>query len=221
MSILAFELTLHALCRHHLDVYRQFGPDSISLLGGYLRFINTMSTTQMLSTVDCHFRRCCNVCKYSTDQRFQKRCIICWVICHRVNVDAFRSLISSRGITLVCSPIKKCPGVNTSKSSGSLLMGQSGREFRRDSPITRRIWCFTDRMADSASPLKCGDSGGEKCHVVPLLAIAVCTRSANNFRSARTNTAAAPTKFVGETLKWNFHLKLILKQTEDSVEIRI
>lgn len=42
--------------------------------GGWLSsMMRTRSPMATLSVVDCHLRLCCNVCKYSADQRFQKR----------------------------------------------------------------------------------------------------------------------------------------------------
>ena len=73
-----------------------------------------------------HLVRFCKVLKYSFDQRLQNCCRICSTSCQRVSRLVLTSMRSGSGIEVRGDPIKKWPGVSTSKSLGSAEAGTRG-----------------------------------------------------------------------------------------------
>jgi len=89
------------------------------------------------------------------------------------------------------SPMRKCPGVKTDMSEGSVERGVKGREFNIASIRTKTVFdfskvsdalpnvlykcVFNDFTAASHKPPKCGERGGIKCHCMPCFAISSLT----------------------------------------------
>jgi len=121
------------------------------------------------------------------------------------------------GTNVGADPIRKWPGVKTSRSSGSSVSGVKGRELsiasicakrvdissymRRASPITLRKWCFTDFTPASHFPPKCGADGGLNFQFVPSLANNEASRfdSVVAAENSRFNSASAPIRLVPQS----------------------
>jgi hypothetical protein len=124
---------------------------------------------------------------------------------------------------------RKWPRVKILTSSGSLLKGVKGREFRHDSiwvrtavisskviawlSITLHMWCFMDFTAASHTPPKPGESGGMKCHCMPSWERNPLTVSVNAFPWNRSHSSfsawLAPLKLVALSLKMFWHVPLL------------
>lgn len=132
---------------------------------------------QALPFMDCSWYR------YSADQCHQNRSRHwrkSWCRERRLGISASRD--GSRNVTRG-SPIKKCLGVNASKSEESFDIGYKDCELSIASTLTRIVlnssyiskvspmirfrWNFTDFIAASHLPPKCGAEGKLNCHVVP------------------------------------------------------
>lgn len=137
-------------------------------------------------------------CRYqhSLDQRVQKLSSIWRMSCRRERREPLNDKSDGSGIVVSELPIRKCPGVNASRSSGSSERGLRGLEFsnvsicirsvfissyvRKFSPTTLFKWYFTDLTPASHWPPKCGAAGGLNNHCVPLFASKVA-KSPNSF----------------------------------------
>ena len=133
----------------------------------------------------CHFEVDCNCCRYPDDQCFQKLCSFCWISCHRDNLERFTSSKEGSGTVVWASPIRKCPGVNAVRSSGSSERGSNGRELSTASiwerrvlsssqvnsvsPMVRLRWSLTNLTAAFHFPPKWGLPGGLNFHSVSSL----------------------------------------------------
>ena len=153
--------------------------------GGVLSsFKITKSPISTFLRLRFHFDRAFSWVRYSSRHLLQK----CWnklvVICHLDKEDIFKWLKSGSGVSVSGCPIRKCDGVRASMVSSWSV--HNGREFNNASiwvrivwsssydriwfPMTRFRWYFTALTAASQSPLKWGEAGGTKCHLVELVA---------------------------------------------------
>ena len=146
---------------------------------------NTISLTLGALPVSFHFERVCNWFKNSFFHRSQNcRRNSCTNLYLFSLVSFVDSNISGNAFGLV--PIRKCPGVRGSKSLGSELIGDIGREMRIASIWVIRVWnssyvktvvpmiffkCLLVALTpDSQSPPKWGAPGDIIFHWVPISA---------------------------------------------------
>jgi len=89
--------------------------------------------------------------------------------------------------------MRKCSGVKTDMSEGSMESGVKGREFNIASICTKTVFnsskvsdalpnvlykcVFNYFTTASHKPSKCGERGGIKCHCMPCFAISSLTLS--------------------------------------------
>ena len=151
-------------------------------LGVLFSNIHTMSPTSIPSTVECHFRRCLSVGRYSFKRRVQNSFMILLTLCHSFLVPLSLLLIVVSEGSPVVIPVKKCPGVRLSTSRMSLLTDVRGLLSSRASTWQITVeklssWSFLDPailkksrllipMRRSHGPPKCGAPGGINFHAI-------------------------------------------------------
>ena len=93
--------------------------------------------------------RLVNLLRYSRYHRLQKYCLSWWIRCQLDNRLGWVVLRSPSRMLVSVFPIKKCPGVRTGRSSGSVEIGLSGREFHIASisitKITKNVEMFENQ----------------------------------------------------------------------------
>lgn len=126
-------------------------------VGGWLgAFTNTRSPIFTFGCCLVHLNRLCRVDKYSTDHRFQNDWLHYFISSHRVNKFWRVEVQSGDRIKTSGSPIKKCDGVNGSRSLGSADCAVNGRELRITSiwvasvaMLIHRTWKFNFLWLDA------------------------------------------------------------------------
>ena len=156
-------------------------PNFQRLAGSWSSFKITKSPTLGLTWVVSHFGLCCNRCRNSVLQRFQKSCFSFCSNSHRERRLIGMNSKSGSGKDINERPMRKWAGVRAVRSLGSIDMGERGLELRTASiwerivlnsskvnktfPITRLKWNLIDFTPASHNPPKWGAEGGLKCHV--------------------------------------------------------
>ena len=149
-------------------------------LGLLFSNIHTMSPTSIPSFVECYFRRCLSVGRYSFKKRVQNSFMILLTLFHSFPVPQSLLLIVVFDGSPVVIPVKKCSGVELSTSRMSLLTDVRGLLLSRTSTWQMRVeklssWSFlvpvifkSSRllipMRRSHVPPKCGAPGGINFH---------------------------------------------------------
>lgn len=137
---------------------------------------NEVSTTIISLTAKFdgsnHSWRCCSVDKYSRDYLLQYNLWHYQMICHRINLLAWMSIISGSKVDCMCCSIKKWPGVSAYRSCGLGVRGVIGREKDFLDAIDQGVkffvsqiclkWNWTFIIPDSEITPKCGVKGGMK-----------------------------------------------------------
>ena len=147
--------------------------------------IRTMSPISNPSTVECHFRRCRSVGRYSFKRRVQISSMILLTLFHSFPFPLSLLLIVVSDPSPVFIPVKKCPGLRLSTSRMSLLTDVRGLLLSRDLTWQIRVeklssWSFLEPamlknrrslipMKRSLVPPKCGAPGGIKFHAMFFL----------------------------------------------------
>ena len=140
-----------------------------------------MSPTSIPSTVDCYFRPCLSVGRYSFKRRVQNLFLILLTVCHSFPVPLSLLLIVVSDGSPVVIPVKKCQGVRLSTSRMSLLTDVGGLLLSRTSTWKIRVEKLSScsflepamlknrrmfiPMRRSHVPPKCGATGGINFHV--------------------------------------------------------
>ena len=135
----------------------------------------------------CHLLRIWWVNKYSLIHLFQKCWVRNWTSIHRFNGVAWESFTTLSGRAVRGPPMRKCPGVTTCESCGSVLIIVIGLELRTASiwvskvvsssklsrilPICLLRSCLTLFTPAFHKPPKWGARGGIITHCTPWLAI--------------------------------------------------
>lgn len=126
--------------------------------------------------------------------------------------------VSSKFSSVIAAAVafyKKCAGVSGSMSFGDDDISHNGRESTAAStcvknvvisskvnfvsPISRLMCVFIVLTPASTNPLKCGDPGGEKGHILPFCASSLATKSSYSFvifSPNSLNSLFAPQKLV-------------------------
>lgn len=101
----------------------------------------------MFGWVFFHFFRVWSLLRYFVDHCLQKFCTTCWTSCHLENLFSFNSNRSGSTTEVNRAPMRKCPGINSSRSDGSRGHRRKGSgiqigfDLSNDCPQFLRVKC--------------------------------------------------------------------------------
>ena len=100
----------------------------------------TMSRSWRLGCLACHLLVFKRVVRYSEDHLFQKCLVMACTRCHLLKREI--DWYDAKGSGNVCNsrPIRKCPGVSTSRHSLGSGIGANGRLLRQASTCVRKVY---------------------------------------------------------------------------------